>query len=118
MADKTLVIFSRNFARWCKNHPNHAEMVKWPNVIANPNMAPTRKVKPEHWKLSHGRVLAMEDWEKVERDAHILTNGVDHNWVRREVATEETDSKAPLWLTLAAGAGAAALLGHFVLHLW
>lgn len=79
-SDRTLVVFTRTNARIYVNPENsfYDEVMHWPNVALNPNLAPVDGLPPHFWKLQKGTIIPMNDAEKAARLADIERYGVDN----------------------------------------
>lgn len=70
-----LVIFTQNTALVISNPYNEAELLKYPNVIREPDLSSVHNVHPDYWKQQKGEVVAMDPIEQNNRLKEITERG-------------------------------------------
>ncbi len=69
-----VVVFTLNNARILAV-ADASEYAGRENCVIDPDLSHLRGVPPHHWRLAEGKIYAMNQVERNQRDRHIKTNG-------------------------------------------
>lgn len=73
-----VVVFTTNSVRIIPADQAPKELIKWPNVVINPDLSKVQGLLPQFWKLDNGEVVPMTPKEIRYRKRHIEVNGMDN----------------------------------------